>query len=246
MLFSTVPKKTVHKKQCPSPFPPPAAKTPRLGVAPLPAVRHRRSRPSPAPVPPLGIRALLARLLSRTPRARVRGGGGGPGTRTAAVQQELHSERQPAPAAVHRKNPLAGSPGPCARPLARPFLPHRPRAPQRPPQRAAPCTAHRSYKTSRDTHRTCAAAPTRPQRTRCSREGIDAQAAHGQVFGQGPRGDTFRKLDTAHVYSDRCWPGRPCAHARPLPNPWRPPECRDSRNRNGLPPALAPRRWAAS
>ena len=36
---------------------------------------HRRSRPSPAPVPPLGIRALLARLLSRTPRARVRGGG---------------------------------------------------------------------------------------------------------------------------------------------------------------------------
>ena len=182
MLFSTVQKKTVHKKQCPSPFPPPAAKTPRLGVAPLPAVRHRRSRPSPAPVPPLGIRALLARLLSRTPRARVRGGGG-PGTRTAAVQQELHSERQPAPAAVHRENPLAGPPDPCARPLARPFLPHRPREPQRPPQRAVPCTAHRSYKTSRDTHRTCAAAPTRPQRTRCSREGIDAQAAHGQVSG---------------------------------------------------------------
>ena len=82
-----------------------------------------------------------------------------------------------------QKNPLAGSPGPCARPLARPFLPHRPRAPQRPPQRAAPCTAHRSYKTSRDTHRTCAAAPTRPQRTRCSREGIDAQGAHWQVSG---------------------------------------------------------------
>ena len=135
-----------------------------------------------APVPPLGIRALLARLLSRTPRARVRGWGR-PGTRTAAVQQELHSERQPAPAAVHRENPLAGPPDPCARPLARPFLPHRPRAPQRPPQRAAPCTAHRSYKTSRDTHRTCAAAPTRPQRTRCSREGIDAQAAHWQVSG---------------------------------------------------------------
>ena len=81
------------------------------------------------------------------------------------------------------KNPLAGSTYTCARPLARPFLPHRPRAPQRPPQRAAPCTAHRSCKTSTDTHRTCAAAPTRPQRTRCSREGIDAQAAHWQVSG---------------------------------------------------------------
>ena len=45
-------KKTVHKKQCPSPFPPPAAKTPRLEGAALlhllPAVRHRRSRPHPS------------------------------------------------------------------------------------------------------------------------------------------------------------------------------------------------------
>ena len=134
------------------------------------------------PCHPLGS-ARCSLVCFRARRVHASGVGGGPGTRTAAVQQELHSERQPAPAAVHRENPLAGPPDPCARPLARPFLPHRPRAPQRPPQRAAPCTAHRSYKTSRDTHRTCAAAPTRPQRTRCSREGIDAQAAHWQVSG---------------------------------------------------------------
>ena len=177
-------KKTVHKKkQCPSPFPPPAAKTPRLGVAPLPAVRHRRSRPSPAPVPPLGIRALLARLLSRTPRARVRGGGGTGDSHRSSAAGAAQRAPTSSSCSAPQKNRLAGSPDPCARPLARPFLPHRPREPQRPPQRAVPCTAHRSYKTSRDTHRTCAAAPTRPQRTRCSREGIDAQGAHWQVSG---------------------------------------------------------------
>ena len=85
-------------------LPPPTAKTPRLEGAALlhllPAVRHRRSRPHPsARAIPLGS-ARCSLVCVRARRVR-----GGTGTRVAAVQQELHTERQPAPAAVHRKNP---------------------------------------------------------------------------------------------------------------------------------------------
>ena len=77
---------------------------------------------------------------------------GGTGARTAAVQQELHTERQPAPAAVHRKNPTRRFPQTrVRRPLARPFCRAGLGRRSVHPQRAAPCTAHRSCKTSRDT-----------------------------------------------------------------------------------------------
>ena len=147
----------------------------KKGVPPLPPV------PSPRATP-WDPRA--ARSFAFAHAACTRPGWWGTGdshrsSAAGAAQRAPTSSSCSAP----QKNRLAGSPDPCARPLARPFLPHRPREPQRPPQRAVPCTAHRSYKTSRDTHRTCAAAPTRPQRTRCSREGIDAQAAHWQVSG---------------------------------------------------------------
>ena len=140
------------------------------------------ARPQP-PCHPLGS-ARCSLVCFRARRVHASGVGGGTGdshrsSAAGAAQRAPTSSSCSAP----QKNRLAGSPDPCARPLARPFLPHRPREPQRPPQRAVPCTAHRSYKTSRDTHRTCAAAPTRPQRTRCSREGIDAQGAHWQVSG---------------------------------------------------------------
>ena len=95
---------------------------------------------TPAPVPPLGILALLARLRSRTPRARVRGELG------LALQQ---CSRSCTPSANQlqlqctAKTPLAGPPQTpvCDAPLARPFLAtRRPRAPPRPP--AASCAMH--------------------------------------------------------------------------------------------------------
>ena len=158
----------------------PAAKTPRLEGAALhllPAARHRRSRPHPSARVPLGsARCSLVCIRTRPVRGRT-------GTRVAAVQQELHTERQPAPAAVHRKNPTRRFPQTrVRRPLARPFCRAGLGRRSVHPQRAAPCTAHRSCKTSRDTHRTCAAARAAPQ------EGIDTQPAHWQVSGaQGLR-----------------------------------------------------------
>ena len=150
-----VKKTALFKKKCPSPFPPPAAKTPRLEGAALlhllPAVRHRRSRPHPsARATPWDSRAARSFASAHAACTRPRGNGD---SRCAAVQQELHSERQPAPAAVHRKTPLAGSPrrsDPCD-PLARPFCRTALGRRSVHPQRAAPCTAHRSYKTSIDT-----------------------------------------------------------------------------------------------
>ena len=77
----------------------------------LPAVRHRRSRPHPsARAIPLGS-ARCSLVCVRARRVR-----GGTGARVAAVQQELHTERQPAPAAVHRKNPARRFP-PSVRPV---------------------------------------------------------------------------------------------------------------------------------
>ena len=126
----------------------------RCGVAPFASGPPPPLPPAPQRPCPFGIRALLARLHPHTPRPR------GTGTRVAAVQQELHTERQPAPAAVHRKNPTRRFPQTrVRRPLARPFCRAGLGRRSVHPQRAAPCTAHRSCKTSRDTHRTCAAAP---------------------------------------------------------------------------------------
>ena len=102
--------------------------------------------PAPAPVP--RVLALLI-LPPRPPCTRP-----GTGAHTRVAQHELHSKCQPHPAAVHHKpHALAGLVGQTlvslARPLASRSVP--------PPQRAAPCTAHRSHKTSRDKHRTCTA-----------------------------------------------------------------------------------------
>ena len=94
------------------PHPAPHTQPPEL-LHLLPAARHRRSRPHPsARVIPLGsARCSLVCVRARPVR-------GGTGTRVAAVQQELHTERQPAPAAVHRKNPARRfprrRPEPCA------------------------------------------------------------------------------------------------------------------------------------
>ena len=124
----------------------------------LPAARHRRSRPHPsARAIPLGS-ARCSLICVRARRVR-----GGTGVRTAAVQQELHTERQPAPAAVHRKNPTRRSPPDTrVRRPARTTLFCRTALGRRRvhSQRAAPCTPHRSYKTSRDTR--TAPAPPRP------------------------------------------------------------------------------------
>ena len=124
-------------------------------VAPLPAARHRRSCPSPAPAPPLGILALLARLHPRTPRTRPRERGLAPQQRSRSCTSSAHQlQQQRAAKPTRRPHPLSTRPL-C--PLARPCLPHMaprrgpPRESQRlPPQRAVPCTTHRSHKTSRD------------------------------------------------------------------------------------------------
>ena len=100
-------------------------------VAPLPAARHRRSCPSPAPVPPLGILALLARLHPRTPRTR-------PRERGLAPQQRSRSCTSPtsSTAAARRKthSPVPRRQDPCA-PSHGHFLPHR--APRRSPSGTA-------------------------------------------------------------------------------------------------------------
>ena len=72
-----------------------------------PAPRKKGGAPPLPPVPspratPWDPRAARSFAFAHAACTRP-GWGGGPGTRTAAVQQELHSERQPAPAAVHRK-----------------------------------------------------------------------------------------------------------------------------------------------
>ena len=145
----------------------PAAKTPRLEGAALhllPAVRHRRSRPHPsARATPWDSRAARSFASAHAACTRPRGNGD---SRCAAVQQELHSERQPAPAAVHRKTPLAGSPrrsDPCD-PLARPFCRTALGRRSVHPQRAAPCTVH-CTPLVQDLHRHTAPAPPRPLAT---------------------------------------------------------------------------------
>ena len=124
------------------PLPPPTTNTPRLrGVPP-----HLRIDSSPAAPPRPSARASGSRAASslhpRTPRSRR-----GTGARAAAAQQELHCERQPAPAAAHHKRTRTTAPRPAfhvpSHGLCRAGL--GPREPQRlPPQRAVPCTAHRS------------------------------------------------------------------------------------------------------
>ena len=115
------------------PFPPPPtnAPAPQRCAAPLLRPSARAS----------GSRAASS-LHPRTPRSRR-----GTGARAAAAQQELHCERQPAPAAAHHKRTRTTAPRPAfhvpSHGLCRAGL--GPREPQRPPpQRAVPCTAHRS------------------------------------------------------------------------------------------------------
>ena len=98
---------------------------------------------TPAPVPPLGIRALLARLRSCTPRPRGNWGSHcssaagaahrAPTSSSCSAPQNPHSPVSPV------GQTLVPSHGP---------LPRRPRPalePQIHLQRAAPCTAHRSH-----------------------------------------------------------------------------------------------------
>ena len=175
-------KNGAHKNSVRPPFLP---RPPRRRASAL-HLCQRSATAAPArpqhPCHPLGS-ARCSLVCFRARRVHASGVGGDRGLAPQQCSRSCTASANQLQLQCTAKNPLAGSTYTCARPLARPFLPHRPRAPQRPPQRAAPCTAHRSYKTSTDTHRTCAAAPTRPQRTRCSREGIDAQAAHWQVSG---------------------------------------------------------------
>ena len=165
-------------RKCPPPSLP-AAKTPRLEGAALhllPAARHR-SRPHPSARVPLGS-ARCSLICIRTRPVR--------GERGLASQQ---CSRSCTPSANQlqlqctAKKPTRRSPQTrVRRPLARPFCRASLGRRSVHSQRAAPCTAHRSCKTSRDTHRTCAAARAAPQ------EGIDTQPAHWQVSGaQGLR-----------------------------------------------------------
>jgi len=73
-------------------------------------------------------------------------------------------------------------PDPCATPARTTLLPRRSRAPQRPP--AASCAMHCTplVQDLQGHAPHLRRRATRPERTRCSHEGIDAQAAHWQVF----------------------------------------------------------------
>ena len=97
-------------------------------VAPLPAARHRRSCPSPAPVPPLGILALLARLHPRTPRTRPRERGLAPQQRSRSCTSSAHQLQQQRAAKPTRRSPVGktrvpprtaifAAPGASAQPL---------------------------------------------------------------------------------------------------------------------------------
>jgi hypothetical protein len=165
----------LDQSKCPSPFLPRPPGRRASKVLLLPAARHRPPARTPAPVPFLGILALLARLLSRTPRTRPRG----TGTRTAEQCSRSCTASAKCIAKPTRRFPHTRV---CDAPRTA-LVVAPPSGAAASPQRAAPCTPHRSYMTSRDMHRTCAAAPTRPERARCSHEGIDAQPAHGQVSG---------------------------------------------------------------
>ena len=84
---------------------------------------------------------------------------------------------------VPRNTPLAGPPDPCVTPRWHgPLLPRRPREPRRPP--TASCAMHCTplvQDLQGHAPHLRLQAPTRPERTRCSHEGIDTQPAHGQV-----------------------------------------------------------------
>ena len=148
--------------------PPPAAKTPRLERCTFfasPAVRHRRSFPSPAPVFLWDPRAAASFGIRARRVHACRGTGGSHGGSAVG--------------AAHRVPTISSCSAPQARthspvpPSARPVLPPLARSVAAPasvlgsrrgvhPQRAVPCTAHCSYKTSRDTHAT--PAPPLPER----------------------------------------------------------------------------------
>ena len=102
-----------HSYKCPR-FPPGRqdAAPRRCGVvAPFASGPPPPLPPAPQrPCHPLGS-ARCSLVCVRARRVR-----GGTGARVAAVQQELHTERQPAPTAVHRKNPARRFP-PSVRPL---------------------------------------------------------------------------------------------------------------------------------
>ena len=147
----------------------------------------------PPPLPPapqrpchsFGIRALLARLHPHTPRPRENGDSRRSSAAGAAHRAPTSSSCS-APQKPHSPVPQTR----VRRPARTALVSRRPRAPQRP--LAASCAMHCTPLVQdlpgTHAHRTCASAPTLPERTRCSHEGSDAQPAHGQVLGaQGLR-----------------------------------------------------------
>jgi len=144
----------------------------------------------------------LSRCSCCLTRTRMRRG---IGTRAAAAQQ-LHSERQPAPTATHHKKLLAGPPS------ARPLCPHMDFAAPAREQRAAPCTTHRSHKTSGDTHHTCAAtaAPPSPP-SRCRRPPRTLFRYTSELLHRTPRGKTVdhegfrREVRGTPPFCTRAW-----------------------------------------
>ena len=121
-------KKTVHN-YCPSPFLP---RPPRRRASALHLCQGAAPARPQHPCHPLGS-ARCSLVCFRARRVHASGvGGGGDSHRSSAAgaaQRAPTSSSCSAPQKPTRRFP---PPDPCARPLARPFLPHPPRVPQRP------------------------------------------------------------------------------------------------------------------
>ena len=155
---------------------------------------RRQAVPRPLPAPstraPWGSRAARS-LHPLTPRTRPGWTGDSRGSSAArAALRAPTSSGSSAPQPRARRPPSAR-----ASALARPFAAALGSLRSTSPQRAAPCTPHRSHKTSAHTTPAQRAAPNRfmrasrrhchprPHSTRCSHR-VDAQTAHWQVFGR--------------------------------------------------------------
>ena len=149
----------------------------RCGVAPFASGPPPPLPPAPQRPCPFGIRALLARLHPHTPRPRENGD-----SRRSSAAGAAHRAPTSSSCSAPQKPHSPVPPDPCATPARTTLLPRRSRAPQRPP--AASCAMHCTplVQDLQGHAPHLRRRATRPERTRCSHEGIDAQAAHWQVF----------------------------------------------------------------
>ena len=161
----------------------PMGEQPGTCVGWAPSRRQRPRRPSPPQRPRLGFSRCF--LFAPTHAALASGDRDSRGSSAAgAAPRAPTSSSSSAPQTPRARRPL-DPPSTCPHTAFDAPASALGSRSASPPQRAVPCTAHRSHKTSRDTHHTCAATSLA---TPCCTHRLDARAAHGQFWGRRDSG----------------------------------------------------------